>query len=216
MKTTEQLIDQMASGLEPVKPVRPGGPWMLWLCLSASLVVLLIHSAGPLRPTAAQQLLSVPRFVLEMALGVASAIALALVAFRAGTPGLLQRHMLFVSGALCCLWLANFVLGFAFPVLEPGMLGKRDHCVVETVIYGLPPLLGLLYWQRRMYPLSPGGASALAGCAAGILPALYMQVACMYEPGHILAFHVAPILLLGLGSPLLLWAWNRLSPSPRV
>jgi hypothetical protein len=34
------------------------------------------------------------------------------------------------------------------------------------------------------------------GLAAGMLPALYMQLACMYEPSHILGYHILPGLLM--------------------
>ena len=33
------------------------------------------------------------------------------------------------------------------------------------------------------------------GLAAGMLPALYMQIACMYLPAHILQFHILPGLM---------------------
>jgi len=39
---------------------------------------------------------------------------------------------------------------------------------------------------------------ALLGAAAGAIPGLVMQFACMYEPTHILAYHLAPVGLLTL------------------
>ena len=38
----------------------------------------------------------------------------------------------------------------------------------------------------------------MAGAAAGAIPGLIMQFACMYVPSHILAFHVGPIAVLAL------------------
>lgn len=206
MKTTEQLIDDMASGLRPVAPARWGVAWITWLCASALAVALAIHVAGPIRATALQQLQEVPRFALEMGVGAAAAITLALLAFRSAIPGVPTRRPALLAAGLVALWLTSFLAGFAVPALEPSMLGKRDHCVVETVLYGLPPMLALIYWQRRMYALSPARASVLAALAAGILPALYMQVACMYAPAHILAYHVAPVVLLAILAPVFLRA----------
>jgi hypothetical protein len=38
------------------------------------------------------------------------------------------------------------------------------------------------------------------GLAAGLIPALYMQIACMYDPGHILLFHILPGLSVALAT----------------
>ena len=49
-------------------------------------------------------------------------------------------------------------------------------------------------------------AGALLGLAAGSLPALMMQIACMYSPEHILAFHIGPALAVaGAGAALGAW-----------
>ena len=46
--------------------------------------------------------------------------------------------------------------------------------------------------------------------AAGLLPALMMQIACMHEPGHILAFHLVPIgVLAAVAVALTLFATRR-------
>jgi len=44
--------------------------------------------------------------------------------------------------------------------------------------------------------LRPVRTAMSVGLVAGMLPALYMQLACMYEPLHILAFHILPGLLM--------------------
>jgi hypothetical protein len=49
--------------------------------------------------------------------------------------------------------------------------------------------------------------------AAGMLPALYMQLACMYEPSHILAFHIFPGLLMVLAGAAIAALWRL--PLPR-
>jgi len=34
-----------------------------------------------------------------------------------------------------------------------------------------------------------------------MMPALYMQLACMYEPAHILSFHILPgLMMVGVGA----------------
>ena len=64
---------------------------------------------------------------------------------------------------------------------------------------------------RRLYPLRYLRTAMTVGLAAGMLPALYMQMACMYEPSHILGLHLLPGLSMALigGVIALLWRPRR-------
>lgn len=210
MRSREDLLNRLVADLEPVPRTADVRLWTTgWLLVSAACVMLLTHLAGPIRPTALTQLASYPRFQLEMAMGAMTAAGLCFLAFRAAIPGAFRPWLVWPVMITAVGWLAAIALGLVVPALEPSMLGKRDHCYLETVLYGLPPLVAALYWQSRQYPLQAGVSAVLAGLAAGSLPALYMQIACMYAPSHILAFHIGPGILLGLMAPLLLLAWQR-------
>jgi hypothetical protein len=73
------------------------------------------------------------------------------------------------------------------------MLGKREGCWMQVLAFGMPPLLAGLWALRALAPLRRALAGALLGAAAGALPGLLMQAACMYVPEHILTAHIAPI-----------------------
>lgn len=210
MNKREELLDSLSSGLEPVSPA-PDLRMLaaLWFVFSALYVMVLTQLLGPIRPTALAQLQSEPRFLLEMLLGVALASGLALSSFQIAMPAALGRLLSVVVGTLGALWLGGFIVGLVDPALEPSMVGKRHHCYLESFLYASPPLVALLYWQRRLYPLEPGKAAVVAGLSAGMLPALYMQIACMYQPAHILAFHVGPALVIAAAAPLVLRLWRR-------
>lgn len=212
MKTTEKLVDELVAGLEPVSPPPTNNLVTLgWLAVSAACVAMVIHLAGPIRLGAFTQLHKVPHFTLEMILGAGAALTLALAAFRSATPGLLDKRLLWLALGLITLWVGSIAASLFSPALDTGMLGKRDHCVYETLLYGLPPLVVLLMWQRRLFVLAPVRSAMLAGLAAGILPALYMQIACMHDASHILLFHVAPAFVLAALAPAVAWLLNRRS-----
>ena len=80
----------------------------------------------------------------------------------------------------------------------------RHYCVFETFLYALPPLLisGLLARRRMALELTPTGFSL--GLAAGMIPAWYMQIACMYAPEHMLKFHLLPAIIVAVLGALLL------------
>ena len=48
----------------------------------------------------------------------------------------------------------------------------------------------------------------LLALAAGMIPALFMQVACMYDPSHILLLHILPGLSMVLGAAALASWWR--------
>ena len=213
MSRREELLDDLVAELEPVSTpdlrLLVGG----WLLLSALYVVVLTHWVGPIRPTALEQLHTHPRFLGEMIIGGLVTAGLAVSAFRAAVPGAVSAAWTLGLSLPGALWVGSFLVGMVTPALEPSMLGKREHCYLETFLYALPPMLAALYWQRRLYPLSPGRSAALAGLAAGAMPALYMQIACMYEPGHILLFHIGPGITVALVAPALLLALRKLRVS---
>lgn len=193
MTDRDALIASLSTDLDTVQPVTHiTGRAISWLILSTLWVVAVTHLLGPLRPNALSQLSSEPRFLLENLLGFLAIAWLCLLAFRAAIPGVLSRRFATIGAVLMALWWTSYLIGLVSPSLEPSMLGKRPHCFVETMIYALPPILLGLLMIRRLYPLSPVRNAMMVSLAAGMLPALYMQLACMYEPTHILLFHILP------------------------
>ena len=191
------LISNLSRDLAPVSsPSNINRLAIAWFLLSAIFVVAMTHLFGPIRPGAFSQLGTEPRFLLETMLGVAAILWTSLLAFRSAVPAALSKQFAATGMVLMALWLAQYVIGFVSPALEPSMLGKRDHCFSETLVYSLPVILTGLFLIRRLYPLRPLRTAMSIGLAAGMLPALYMQLACMYEPSHILGDHILPGLLM--------------------
>jgi len=77
--------------------------------------------------------------------------------------------------------------------------------------YAVAPILVALFLIRRLYPLRFVRTAMSVGLAAGMLPALYMQLACMYEPPHILAFHILPGLMMVLVGAAVAALWRQRS-----
>jgi len=193
----DTLISKLSQDLTPVSPPPAINKLAVaWFLLSAIYVVAVTHLFGPARPGAFAQLGTEPRFLLETLLGVVAILWFSLLAFRSAIPAALGRRFAIAGYVLMALWLAQYVIGFVSPALEPSRLGKRNYCYIETIIYALPVILAGFYIVRRLYPLSPKRTAMSIGLVSGMLPALYMQIACMYEPLHILAFHILPGLLM--------------------
>jgi hypothetical protein len=213
MNKHESLISSLSSKLEPVSPPpNINRLAMAWFALSAIYVVAVTQLFGPIRSNAIAQLGTEPRFALETLLGVAAILWFSLLAFRSAIPAALSRKFTAAGLVLMALWLAQYVIGLVSPALEPSSLGNRHHCYIETMVYSLPVILAGLFFVRRLYPLRPVRTAMSISLVAGMLPALYMQLACMYEPTHILAFHILPgLLMVGVGAGIAAW-WRQRDP----
>jgi hypothetical protein len=216
MNTQDSLIDSLASDLTPVRTmISIDALALTWLLLSAVYVVAVTHILGPARENATVQLITEPRFLMENLLGFSAIATTALAAFRDAVPGASRKPLATLAIVLMTLWIANYVIGLVAPALEPSMLGKRDHCFMETLLYALPPMLAAQYLVWRLYPLKPMRAAFSFSLAAGMLPAFYMQIACMYAPNHILLFHIFPgIMVVPIGVIAAYFLLNRHHKKP--
>lgn len=209
MDRRDDLIANLSSDLAPVRKIpnvnRLAAAWFL---LGAVFVVSATHLAGPVRPGAYSQLMTEPRFLLETLLGVMAILWTSLLAFRGAVPAALTHRFALAGAVLMALWLAQYVFGLLAPALEPSTLGKRGHCSFEVMLYSAPLILVALFFIRRLYPLGFVRTALSAGLAAGMMPALYMQLACMYEPNHILSFHIFPGLVMALAAAAIALVWR--------
>jgi hypothetical protein len=200
VRSRSELIRELSEDLGPRPRLR--GPFqlaLLWWVGAWIFVVAATLVVQPMRPGFADQLLASPQFAAETLLGmVAGAVAIG-VAFAVGIPGWgsPRRRITLVLGLLA-LWAGSYFYGLVDPALEPSMLGKRPLCFLEVLIHGLPILIAGLLLLRRLAPLERWSAGLVTGAAAGAIPGLLMQLACLYIPSHILIFHLAPGLVLAL------------------
>lgn len=210
MNKYDELIANLSLDVAPVSPARRVNTLaMTWFLLSAIYVVVVTHMFGPARSGVVLQLATEPRFLMESLLGVAAILWTSLLAFRAAIPAALSRQFAAGGLVLMMLWLAQYAIGLVSPALEPSMEGMRNHCYYETMIFALPPILIGLVLIRRLYPLRVVRTAMSLSLAAGMLPALYMQLACMYEPAHILSFHILPGLLMVLAGAAIASLWRQ-------
>jgi hypothetical protein len=194
-KRQEQLIARLTADLTPVRvaspPLRVAGLWWLGSWLFVIIVTLL---TGPLRPGAFGQLATHAQFAAESLVGLLAAALIAAWAFEDSIPGTRRRSLLRIGLAAAAAWVIAYVVGLQYPALEPSMAGKRAGCVLQTLLFAGPPMAAGIWLIHRNYrPLAPLRSAALIGLAGAMLPALFMQFACMYDPAHILRFHILPI-----------------------
>ncbi|NOQ65436.1 MAG: DUF1109 family protein [Methyloprofundus sp.] len=187
------LIKDLSSHVAVVRPrTRLLLPSMLWFIGSWIYVVALSLYLGPLREGAVKSLVTSPQFAFESSMGLITGALFCVLAFRESIPSLRHQWLVYLSYLSAIVWVSCYVLGLTFPALEPSMLGKRAHCVLEAYLYSMPPLLIGYFLIYRRYPLNAFRAGMFMGVSAGMIPALFMQISCMYDPQHILTHHIGP------------------------
>lgn len=197
----EQLISELTNDLTPIIGAgRIMGMVVLWLLASFILVSSIMYMVDPFRETSAQQLINHPQFFIESFIGMLAIIFLTIVGFRLGIPSndsLIKLALPALS--VLVIWILFYIAGLWFPALEPSMEGKRTVlCHIETFIYGCMPLALGLFMIRKLWPLYTMLTGLIIGLAAGAIPALIMQFACLYDPHHIISHHIVPGLILGV------------------
>ena len=193
MSSHQPLIKSLAAQVAPVKAlINPDLLAILWLLGSVIYCLTVIHLFGAIRSNAYSQLITEPRFMLEMLAGLTAIVLTSVVAFRHTVPGAVSRPAKITASIVVLLWIGLNVYGLFDPAIEPSSEGYRHYCAYEIFFYALAPLFiaGLLARRRLALELTNTGFGL--GLAAGMIPAWYMQMACMYSPEHMLRFHLLP------------------------
>ncbi len=208
---TDQLIETLSSGLQPVRVLRaPMRRALLWLAavaaLSAARMRRFADRAGLWQP------MSGPRTALEFLATAMTAVTAVIGAFELSIPGRSQRWRwlplppfllwLAASGAGC---LANGLSLYG----ADGFVGESENCFIFIAAVSVPLAAALFWMLRRARPIAPSSVAALgtlgaAASAAGILQFFHpCDVTVIDLPLHLAA--VALVMLIGgaLRRPLL-------------
>ena len=203
-RNRQDLIKQLSTNVPPVT-VRNSIflPALVWFICSWFYVITISLYLGPIRPGALAALFESPQFAYEIMIGLLAGSLFCIIAFLEAIPGCRKPWLTALAYACGIGWISCYVAGLSYPALEPSMFGKRAHCVLEAYLYSAPSLISGYRMIYQRYPINAARAGLFLGICAGLLPALFMQIVCMYDPVHILTHHIVPMLLIALSGALL-------------
>lgn len=192
MQAKEELIKQLTEELKPVKTLwSPPLRFVLWSGLSVILIVGIMLVIQPFRANFYEQLSS-KKFFLETLFSILPFISLGFLCLRLAIPGLRVSRLFFLL-ALSPFFLFLLSIGyghFGGPSLPPTMAGKRPYCFYEVLVLSWIPILVMVQLIRRAHAFVNIRLAFMVGLAGSALPMALMQVACMYDPAHILSHHI--------------------------
>jgi hypothetical protein len=198
---TEELISRLAADARAVRRLSP--PWLralIWLAIALSYVAAVVW--GKLVMIDLGQTLADPRFLIEQAATLATALAAAFAAFASAIPGF-DRRVLWLPLPPLALWLASVGHGCLQDWLQFGADGlaiRPDwECLPYASIIGILPALAMVVMLRRGAPLLPRLTLVLGALAVAAVGNLGLQVFHVRDASiMVLVWHLGSVALLSL------------------
>lgn len=175
---TEELIETLAAKGRRVRPARAVSRCLLvWLAvaLPGSAIVALMMG---LRPDISEKLAD-PRFLIQEAAALATAVTAAMAALCASIPGTPRWKLavpllplgVWISALGRQCWSEWLVVGWSGMEYRPDAM-----CIPAIILTGLVPAVSLLLLIRKGAPLSPPIALTLAALAAAALGDVFLRL----------------------------------------
>jgi hypothetical protein len=211
---TDELIQQLAGDLEPVRPLRPIAVRVAgWLALAAGSLATVMLLMGVRRELGDAS--DRADFAVEALLLLVTALSAAAGALVISVPGAersrLVRVVPLLAAVACVMWAAGELVFAAATGATTGRLTFAWHCVYKTTSVAAVPGVALFLMLRRAAPMHAVWAGALAVLATTAVGVLGANIICPNDrPMHMLLWHVTPLILFAtfggwLGSRLLRW-----------
>lgn len=175
---TEELIKRLATGTLAVRRLQP--PWVravFWLTIALPYVAVVVR--GKLMMVDPSQTLADPRFLIEQAATLATALTAAFAAFCSIVPGF-DRRVLLLPLAPLALWIASVGHGCVQDWLRFGADGLAIRpdwdCLPSATIIGIVPAVAMVVMLRRGAPLCPRLTLVLGALAVAAIGNFGMQI----------------------------------------
>lgn len=190
----QQLIDELADGLEPVKPIAPRhGQWLAVAAAVVTLAIVLV--LWGVRPDVEHGMPD-PAIAIVSALFVLGAVAGVATVTRMARPSLGSQYAGW-RWALAAIAIVPLVaLALIAGHHEEAAAHAGDPfglvCLARGSVASLISMAALFFWVRGGAPASPERAGLLIGASAGCIGAFSLTVQCDF-PGfyHAAFWHVA-------------------------
>ncbi len=195
---TEDLIADLVSRVEPVRPLPPPGvrlfQWSLVAALSAAAGIVVFGVKPDLG-----DVLRGPQFAVTGFLAIATAILAAAAALVLAIPGA-ERSPAMRGGtvSLVGLWLTTLVMAIVRD--DQGFTADSPWpvCFIKAAAIGVPSAVVLFAMLRQAASLRLAWTSGLAVAAAVAIGAVAVQIICpINDPAHALLGHTGPVVVLG-------------------
>ena len=196
---TEDLIANLVSQVEPVRPLPPPAirlfQWFLVAIVCAAAGIMLFGARPDLGSALGQ-----PAYLATAMLALATAILSAASAFVLAIPAAERSPGTRAMAAILIgLWITTLVVAI-LPAGQGLTFGSHEAaCFSRAIAIGLVPAGALFMMLRRALPLRLAWTGGLAAVAAIATGALAVQIICpIDDAAHALLAHFGPVVAFGV------------------
>lgn len=188
------VIEDLVQDLKPVKKLwRPQTRAFIFFIVQLVFVTALMVWRQPFREGWQEEVLHHPHFGLQLLFFAFSCFSLGFFALASIIPGRVKRKHLYIALIPFALLLLSLLVSLAIPATNVSMLGKRFRCDLEVIVMGVIPFLHIIYLVRKGFLIFSLNTLLTASAASLLISGGLMHVACMYDPLHVLLFHIGPV-----------------------
>ncbi len=199
MRSTEDLIASLSTGLSPVRPLKPPLLRALGLVLLATAVIALLVLLRGFRADIGPCLKD-PAYLIQVAGAWLTGAAATLAAFEVSLPDR-KRGWLLLPLPFAGLWLSGFAYGclgdwIAIPAGAP-IMHDSVRCLETLIMASLP--LGLVLWMmlRRSRPLRASATAWVGALAvAGFADTAHLLIHVVQASSLVLVINLMPVAII--------------------
>jgi hypothetical protein len=199
MRSTEDLIASLSTGLTPVRRLKPPLLRALgWILLATAVIAILVLLRGFRGDIASR--LEDPAYLIQVAGAWLTGAAATLAAFEVSLPDR-KRGWLLLPLPFAALWLSGFAFGclgdwIAIPAGAP-VMHDSVRCLETLILASLP--LGLVLWMmlRRARPLRAGATAWVGALAvAGFADTAHLLIHVVQASSLVLVINLVPVTII--------------------
>lgn len=196
-------IQTLAADLKPVKnPLHPGILFVIW---SAAALLFLLGAyafTGWFRPNVITELATSPRYLLQTIVGFTLVFSASFLAFQWARPTDGDNTISFWSVVLLLLFYNLIVISeILYPSLPLSEAGYRPFCAIEVLLFSLAPLALMIKFLKFWAPTQLWKTTLVASIGSVGFSMMMMQLACKYDPVHVLVGHLLPFTIVIIVAP---------------
>ncbi len=199
MRSTEELIASLSTGLTPVRRLQPPLLRALgWILLATVVIAILVLLRGFRADIAS--CIQDPAYLIQVAGAWLTGAAATLAAFEVSLPDR-KRGWLLLPLPFAAFWLSGFAYGclgdwIAVPAGAP-IMHDSVRCLETLIMASLP--LGLVLWMmlRRSRPLRAGATAWIGALAvAGFADTAHLLIHVVQASSLVLVINLVPVAII--------------------
>ena len=194
---TNNIIDDLAAELEPVKALRHpfmrALPWLVFTVLYVLFGIFLLGVRGDFISK-----LNDSTYIFEMSLVLVMSISATMCSLWMCVPDMRGQKWLVATSLTLISVVLSWIITQAVMNIDHTPFGHWSHCFSDAVFFGLLPAASIVFMSMKGNTTQPYLMILMNVIAVSGLGYIGLRITCASDDiGHICVFHILPYIALG-------------------